>query len=487
MRKLFFFGATLLLSTLSAGAVDFLVQTGEDTDPKWDQSVITATGATLIDLKTQATTIDAALTTAITTNKKEIWFAGGTYTFAASYANKNGTQFVGGFAGTETTKDARALIAGSEAWDYQNKTIFDGNNSVQLFSTGGAANTVLDGLTIQHSKSAANAGVVRLGNGSTVQGCRFLNDTAANQGGAIQIYTASATISDCYFEGNAAKQGGAVFVNNDNAKNVVISNCLFHANQAGGFANAGGAIQAQNAGLVTVKNCYFSENKVTADNNGTAVSFAGTNEANTIQNCLFYANKGKRPAVYMAAGNFYYNTVVENEGGAMFATKGKFTNNVFWATEQAKAAMWVDTVTCVFDHNAAILSLTGDGGKAVVTNHIVLSPENTGSETGVNYPKFVNVEKGEFAMQKGSALIGKGIAIEGITTDLVGKTRTQADLGAFAYIEDSTTAIDNARPTAVDIEAALRAGEVYNLFGQRVGELKAGNVYIVQGMKVLTK
>ncbi len=329
---------------------------------------------------------------------------------------------------------------------------------------------------------------MRLGNGSTVQGCRFLNDTAANQGGAIQLFGASATISDCYFEGNAAKQGGAVYVNNNAATyEVVISNCLFHANQAGGSANAGGAIHAQNAGLVTIKDCYFSENKVTADNNGTAVSFAGTNEANTIQNCLFYANKGKRPAVYMTAGNFYYNTVVENEGGAMFATKGKFTNNVFWATEQAKASMWVDTVTCVFDHNAAILSLTGDGGKAVVTNHIVLSTENTGSEADVNYPKFVNVEKGEFAMQKGSALIAKGITIEGITTDLVGKTRTQADLGAFAYIEDSTTAIDNARPTAVDIEAALRAGEVYNLLGQRVGELKVGNVYIVQGMKVLAK
>ncbi len=483
MKKIFFFGATLLLSTLSAGAVNFLIQTGEDGDPKWEQSVIDATGAKVLDVKTRNKAIQVLLANNVKSKGIEVWFAGGKYNFTASFGNgQDSTVLKGGFSGKEKTADERKCKENSK-WEWEYETIFDGGDSVQLFSA--AKQIFLDGLTIQHSKSANNAGVVRLGNGSSVKGCRFINNNAANQGGAIQFYNASATISDCYFEGNTGKQGGAVYANNAGTNELVIENCTFNSNQAGGNANAGGAVHVQNAGLVTVKNCYFTENKVTADNNGTAVSFAGTNEANTIQNCLFYANAGKRPAVYMAAGNFYYNTVVENEGGAVFATKGNFKNNVFWGTEKAKADMWCDAVTCVFDYNAAILSLTGDGGKAKVSNHIVLSTENTGSEEGVNYPKFANVEEGEFTLQKGSALIGAGTTIEDITTDLVGKTRTQADLGAFAYIEDSTTGIDNARPTAVDIEAALRAGEVYNLLGQRVGEVKAGNVYIVQGMKIL--
>lgn len=482
MKKLFFFGATLLLSTLSAGAVNFLVQTGEDTDPKWDQSVIDATGATLIDLKAQNQTIDAALTAAITTNKQEIWFAGGTYTFANAYVNKNGTQFIGGFAGTETTKDDRVLTEGGEAYDFQYETILDGGKTVQLFSTLGAANTTLDGLTLQNSKSAANAGVARLGSTATVKNCQFINNTAANQGGVLQFYNANAAISNCYFEGNTALQGGAIYVNNAAANEITITNCAFIGNLATGAANAGGAIHAQNAGKITVQNCYFTEND--AKGNGAAISFDGTNEANTIQNCLIYANKGGvKQAVYMAAGNFYYNTVVENEGGALYAKKCNCKNNVFWGTETAKAKLSVNTADCKFDYNAAVDSL--NGGNAVVSNHIALSVENTGTEADVNYPKFANVESGDFELQEGSALINAGTAIDGITTDIVGEARTQADLGAFAYIASAPTGIDEAKTEAVDIEAALRAGEVYDLLGRRVGKLQTGNVYLLQGAKVL--
>ncbi len=480
MKKLFFFGATLLLSTLSAGAVNFLVQTGEDTDPKWDKSVIDATGATLIDLKVQNQTIDAALTAAITDNSKEIWFAGGTYTFTAAYANKLGTQFIGGFAGTETTKDGRVLTEGGEAYDFQYETILDGGKKVQLFS--GTVNTTLDGLTLQNSKSAANAGVVRLGNGSSVKNCQFIGNTAANQGGVLQFYNANATISNCYFEGDTAQQGGAIYVNNAAANEITITNCAFIGNLATGTANAGGAIHVQKDGKVIVQNCYFTEND--AKGNGAAISFAGTNEANTIQNCLIYANKGGvKQAVYMAAGNFYYNTVVENEGGALYSTKCNCKNNVFWGTETAKAKLSVNTADCKFDYNAAVDSL--NGGNAVVSNHIALSVENTGTEADVNYPKFANVESGDFELQEGSALINAGTAIDGITTDIVGEARTQADLGAFAYIASAPTGIDEAKTEAVDIEAALRAGEVYDLLGRRVGKLQTGNVYLLQGAKVL--
>ncbi len=482
MKKLFFFGATFLLSSLSAHAVDFLVQTGEDSDPKWEQNVIETTGATLIDLKVKNQTIDAALTAAITTNKQEIWFAGGTYTFAAAYANKNGTQFIGGFAGTETTKDSRVLTEGGEAYDFQYETILDGGKTVQLFSAAGAANTTLDGLTLQNSKSAANAGVARLGSTATVKNCQFIGNTAANQGGAIQFYNANATISNCYFEGDTATQGGAIYVNNTAANEITITNCAFIGNLATGTANAGGAIHVQKDGKVIVQNCYFTEND--AKGNGAAISFAGTNEANTIQNCLIYANKGgAKHAVYMAAGNFYYNTVVENEGGALYSTKCNCKNNVFWGTETAKGSIAANKTECVFDYNAAVDSL--NGGNAVVSNHIALSVENTGTEADVNYPKFANVESGDFTIQKGSALINAGTTIEGITTDLVGETRTQADLGAFAYIASAPTGIDEAKTEAVDIEAALRAGEVYDLLGRRVGKLQTGNVYLLQGAKVL--
>lgn len=486
MKKLFFFGATFLLTSLSAQAVNFLVQTGEDGDPKWEQTVIDATKATLIDLKEKNTTLNAALTSTITANKQEIWFAGGTYNFTAAYANKNGTQFIGGFAGTETKKEDRALVADGEAWDFKNKTIFDGGDSVQLFSTAGAANTVLDGLTIQHSKSASNAGVVRLGNGSTAQNCQFLNDTAANQGGALQFYSGSGTISNCYFEKNTAKQGGAVYANNANTTSadfeVVIKNCTFVNNTASNTNAAGGAVHAQNTGKVIIQNCYFIEN--TAKGNGAAISFAGTNDANTIQNCLIYKNDCEKVAVYMAAGNFYYNTVVENAGGAIYSTKGNFKNNVFWGSEAKKGSISANNANCVFDYNAALQSLTGDDGKAIVSNHIVLSTANTGSAENTKYPKFTNVESGDFTLQEGSALINTGTAIEGITTDLVGEERKQADLGAYAYIAKPVTAIDEAKE-AVDMDAALRAGEVYDILGRRVGALQAGQIYLVQGVKVI--
>ena len=483
MKKLFFFGATLLLSTLSAGAVNFLVQTGEDSDPKWDQSVIDATGATLLDVKAKNKAINVILTNNVKTSNLEVWFAGGTYTFDAGIQYKDSSTWVGGFSGKETSIDQRVQDEDGNPWEWTNQTIFTGNNNVQLF-TNNAKKFVLNGIRFQDFTSTGNGAIGRLGNNSEVHYCEFLRDTAASQGGALQVYNAKVTVTYCHFKECQAAQGGGFYSNSTSA--ITIENCVFEDNTATYTANAGGGVHVQNTGKVTIKNCgFFGNNSV---GNGAALSF-DTKEANSvIQNSVFYGNKGNKNAVYMNMGKFYYNTVVENDGGAMYAKVGDFKNNVFWGTSTEKAGMSVDTSTCVLDHNAALVSLAGEGAKAVVTNHIVLSTENDGTEEGVNYPKFVNVDNYtnlDLSLSEGSALIAAGVAIDGIAKDINGVTRENADLGAFAYQKKAPTSIDEAKNNTVDIEAALRAGEVYDIMGRRVAELQAGNIYLVEGAKVI--
>lgn len=487
MKKLFFFASMLMLGTVTAQAVDFLVQTGEDADPKWTESVVSETGATLIDLKTAGQSVDVALAAHVAeAYNKEIWFAGGQYTFGASYKNIGGTQFIGGFAGTETAVDQRQLKADGAAWEFANATVFDGKDEVWLLS--GNQPLTLDGVTLQNSRNAANIGTVRAGNNSAIRNCMFVGNASTvnnGQGGAVMVYNANVTIENCYFEGNEGGQGGAIYANNA-TQELVVRGCYFKDNfvhAASTAGNSGGAIHVQNGGRVLIDACYFEGNKVENAKNGAAVSFATTNAESTIQNCVFYANDCEKNAVYMANGKFYYNTVVENAGGALYATTADIKNSVFWGTERAKAALAVNAATVQIDYSAALVELSGN---TVVGEHmLVLDMTNTGEAEGVLYPKFTNVAEADFTLTKGSALAEAGVAIEGITTDIAGEERKNADIGAYAYVAGSSTGVEKAEAETLDIEAALRAGEVFDMMGRRVGEVLQSGLYVVGGRTVL--
>ena len=485
MKKIFFLASALLLSAISVNARVY-VQTANENDPKWNTAIIgenakVITFTSVADLPT--------------TGEKEIWFAAGTYTFDAAF---NIAQYdavmAGGFQGTETSLEQREMIAGGKAYDFAYETILHGLGTSRLIhNDANKYRTSFDGLTMSGFAFEGSGAIASLkgtaANVVAVRNCKCL-DNKATDGGSFHLYNGCAVIENCYFEGNiATRQGGAIY-SNISSQELVIRNCCFINNEAQiSDNNAGGAVHFQNAGTLQVAGCWFEGNTAPNLGQGAALSNNGKNTANVVANNVFVNNvanvEGGKCVVLMEHGMFYYNTLVENEGGAALWQKaGICKNNVFWATDLEKARHSLGEGT-VYTHNAGVRTWA-EGADA---SNIVISTSNTlmvGDVEGTLYANFVNPEAKNFALAQGSALIGRGEAIEGITTDILGAARKTADMGAYAF-DGTSTGVENTAAEPVDIRAALEAGEVYTLLGQRVSEVKAGNIYIVGGHTVLVR
>lgn len=501
MKKLFFLASALLVAgTMSVSARTY-VQTGKEGDPKWDTNVIGA-DATVITFSSVADLPK--------TGEKEIWFAGGTYVFDATFSMEQyGMLLAGGFKGTETALEQREWVEDGEAWDFVNETVLDGQEDVKLFVD--TKHTSFDGLTMQGSYSTSNAGICRLSSSpdvmSVVRNCKCLNNEASNQGGCFQVYNSSVLVENSYFEGNIGKQGGALYINaTAETYELTVRGCYFKGNEALHTGDAGGAVHAQGSPKLTVTGCMFEGNTASKKGQSSAISCVSSNAASLVANNVFVDNVGtyletentneetgettisytRKCAVTVVAGDVYYNTFVNNLGGALWSKGGNVKNNVFWAAESEKARVSLDAAVVPNATNNAGVNVWAEGADA---SNIIISMNNTpavGDEEGTLYAYFTDPENHDFDLQAGSALIKAGVAIETITTDIDGEERKNADIGAYAY-DGTGTAVENIAKPAVDIRAALQAGEVYNILGQRVSDIQPGNIYIVSGQKMLVR
>ena len=284
MKKLFFLASALLCGVISANAARVYVQTGEEGDPTW--KITLGANDKLVNLNKDG--VKALPKTGL----KEFWFAAGTYNIDTTFMlEQYDAIFMGGFAGTETNASQRMKKDGGKSWEFANPTILDGGNAVRLINDD-KRRPNFDGLTLQNFKSTANAGVFQIRNGEkfkqTVKDCQFLNDSAANQGGAIQVYEGNAHIEGCYFAHNGANQGGAIYANNKTF-GITIKNCTFEGNTAIIKGNAGGAIHVQNSGNDTIVGCTFIGNDA-PNGQGGALSMANTGTATFAANNVFVNN-----------------------------------------------------------------------------------------------------------------------------------------------------------------------------------------------------
>lgn len=223
-----------------------------------------------------ATTLSDALTKAKA--KDQIWVEAGTY--RGGITLQSGISLYGGFAGTESSIDERAIDS-DKAYRMTHQTILSGdtdNNdrvdgvnlifpanqyrddnathvlTINLDPTQQSGNnnterTVVDGITIKGGHADADG---EYGGGIYV--------TGNNSKGGVYI------IRRCFFIENYATRGGALYVNNQvnntNNNECLIDRCGFFNNAAGqrGTAvNEGGAIYLAGAG--TVVNCAVFNNE----------------------------------------------------------------------------------------------------------------------------------------------------------------------------------------------------------------------------------
>ena len=290
--------------------------------------------------------IEAAI--AGTGNNEEFWVAEGTYTpssdnpvnFGTRLIPKQGSEFYGGFAGNETSRDQRDVSA--------HPTIIDGgpNNLkhviwIQIPST----NVRIDGFTIKNGSATVDDGgwgrwgggifadqVTGSGYNTTIANCNFENNTATESGGAVFINRRIAAIENCVFQNNTSKTGGALAgfdadltvsdsTFNSNHANLgpatsqrggavwtiyqspVIQRSTFTGNSAG---HLGGAIEFNQPQSALVSECEFTNNQVpNATGGGGAI--AG-----------MWDQAGEKPSVTIAESSFINNTSLL-EGGAVYS------------------------------------------------------------------------------------------------------------------------------------------------------------------------
>lgn len=428
MNRIFILCLTAFLSLGAYAAPVYLVQTGKSGDPMWNATVLeTHTSATVIDLTTAGKTLDQWINETYAGGGYETWIAAGTYEITSGISVAAGSvNLIGGFAGTETTANQRAV--GDEPWEMQNPTILDANGGV--FYTVNSGNR-WDGLTFING-SKADGGVARINANTTIKNCRFINNTSSNQGGALFTYRHTGIhILNCYFEGNSAPKGGAICVSdNDAGQTYEIDHCYFKDNNATG-SNSGGAVRFENPGTYTINASVFDHNN--GDGNGTAIAAVSTGDGvyTTISNCLIKNQQNDtKVAVLLYQGALLNNTFAHNAGGALYMGStdlaGRIENNIIWGSNDAECNISMRNTDQYTLKNNAFFKM--------------INPSNVDKADNVRlYPEeadyFVDEANGDYHLSwKAKKMIGKGrdLTEDGITKDLEGRTRSKNDIGCYA-------------------------------------------------------
>ena len=256
-----------------------------------------ATGTASGDSWDNATTLSEALTKAKA--KDQIWVQAGTYTapITDGFTLQSGIRLYGGFAGTESSIDERA-IDGDKAYRMTHQTILSGDvnkddevDGVNLIfpanqSRDDNATHVLTLNLAPTQQSGNNNTEPTLVDGITIRGGQADADgengggiyvTGNNNGGGVYI------IRRCFFLENYATQGGALYVSStvgNTADECLIDRCGFFNNAAGerkDADNKGGAIYLEGAG--TMVNCAVFNN----ENGGI---YLGSNAAKVINSTV---------------------------------------------------------------------------------------------------------------------------------------------------------------------------------------------------------
>jgi hypothetical protein len=430
--------------------------------------------------------IDAAYTA----GGGEVWVAAGVYNETresyphghegdwawdtASVVIRPHVDIYGGFAGTESERDARDWSA--------NETVIDG--STALLGAGparhvviGADDAALDGFTITGGEARGGDGnqdEIRRGGGmynndvslrvsnsvfeansaaycgggmynrdafSEISNCRFLENSADGMGGGIYDYNTSSQMTDCVFERNS---GGAIVSMGGSPQSdvlVALTNCTFQENVGRAFVSGpyiatditdcvfkfnyeGGAIQSYGPLLVT--GCVFRRNHAVL---GGAIDIRANAQ---LTNCIFHDNSAIGTSL--------------SRGGAVYAVAASplLTNCTFYCTKST---------------NLAGGALRSEGGAEVfLRNSIVWGPEadistEEGSHTFVVYsnvqgayagsgnidfdPLFVDSDSGDFQLQPASPCIDSGTTEDAPGADIRGVTRPQGagvDMGAYEML-----------------------------------------------------
>lgn len=175
----------------------------------------------------------------------------------------------GRFALTKTLSIANGVTIVGE----RGQTVLAGNGEVTLVMVGTKGERItLQGLTFDGGEGLWG-GAITCGVAATlsIEDCRFVNNSAREDGGAIFLRRAQESrIVRCSFEGNRARRaGGALDVGN--GSDVLVDRCVFSNNEA----KVGGGVYLNSTAALELRSCTFVNNRATVSPGGAALFVTG--------------------------------------------------------------------------------------------------------------------------------------------------------------------------------------------------------------------
>ncbi len=250
--------------------------------------------------------------------KKGIHYPGPASDRTATFALKNGVALYGGFAGTESSRDARNWQANPTvlSGDIDRNDITDangvvmttthivGNNAYHVVTAENVDSTaVLDGFLVTAGKADGSypysygGGMYAYSSTLTLRNLIFRGNSASGSGGGMYHYKGSPTLTNVTFSGNSADYGGGMC----NSGDPTLTNVTFSGNSANQY---GGGMY--NSGDPTLTNVTFSGNSAYGSGGGMYNSFGKP----TLTNAIMWGNTANTgPEVYNYYSYPYYALV----------------------------------------------------------------------------------------------------------------------------------------------------------------------------------
>jgi predicted outer membrane repeat protein len=305
----------------------------------------------------------------------------------------------------------------------------------------------------EYGKADGSGGAINLDYHSSVtfQNCSFENNQASNYGGAINSAYSQLVLENCVFSSNQAggsDGGGAVHIFDSDEHELRIENCSFFNNNA----YTGGAIQAENAAGLIVSGCLFANNEAYS---GGAVTISQSSSdnitfiANTIVNnkTNYSSDAAINVATYVSNFSFINNIIYNNLNGS-----GN-TGAIFFSSEPYEPVF----ENCLIE--GGVSSISGLPSSYTWTEIMDDNPGFVAPSSGVGLA--ADGSAADWQLSETSPCVNAGIEdVTGLGLpdyDLAGNTRIQQgriDIGALESAYVPTASFD--MPVDVDFNIWLQ-------------------------------
>lgn len=299
----------------------------------------------------------------------EVWVAAGTYVECIDIESyiQNYVTLYGGFAGAETSRDARDWKA--------NETILDGNKAGSVV-TAKLINASIDGFTLRNGKytSACGGGIYCCNNAKlTIRNCTISNNTMATYGGGVYCADSRLTLATSNIQDNSGEYGGGICAS---GSWISIANSTITRNTSLGSSARGGGCYLWNCSSVTIEG-----NRIRANEAQYGGGIYSEGSSPIIKDNLFAGNVGGAASCgsgsAVISNNRFAGNVAQFAAIISIANLGKVKNNVIVGN-----GSWSEIIACfgqvVVSNNTMIGNDSGacgaiycGSGSPVVANNVI--------------------------------------------------------------------------------------------------------------------